>query len=234
MVTVVLERFRNLGKDASRCLEQVCLELQPGITELDVGAMLLEKLYRLNIRAIVLLVGADERVIKFRHPVASTKKIDKYIMIGLCAERFGLIAPTSRFVHFGDVPEDLEKRYSALRKVAAILNLSSRPGKTIGFALKEAMNAYAENGFPNEWQKHYQGGVCGYAVREVATGPGGTFTFQTNQILGWNPTITGTKLEDSFIIKENGLENVTLTSSWPSREEKVDQGTLVLPAILIR
>lgn len=229
-----LERFRSLGKDASECLEQVCRELRPGMTELDIGAVLLEKLYRLNIRAIVLLVGSDDRVIKFRHPVASTRKVEKYVMIGLCAERYGLIAPTSRFVHFGSLPDDLEKRYIALRKVAAVLNLSSRPGKTIGFALQEAMNAYAENGFPNEWQKHYQGGVCGYAVREVAGSPGGDFTFQSNQILGWNPTITGTKLEDTFIIKEDGLENITLTSSWPSREENVGQRSILLPDILIR
>jgi Xaa-Pro dipeptidase len=229
-----LERYRDLGRDAAACLEQVCRELRPGMTELEIGAGLLEKLYKLNIRAIVLLVGTDERVMKFRHPVASTRKLEKYAMIGLCAERFGLIAATSRFAHFGNLPEDLQNRYDALRKVAAVLNLSSRPGKTIGFALQAAMSAYEEYGYPNEWQKHYQGGVCGYAVREAAAGPGGEFTFRLNQVLGWNPTITGTKLEDSFIIKEDGLENITMTSSWPAREEKVDQGSLVLPDILIR
>jgi Xaa-Pro dipeptidase len=229
-----LQRFRDLGKDASKCLEQVCRELSPGMTELDIGASLLEKLYKVNTRAIVLLVGADERVMKFRHPVATDRKLHKYVMIGLCAERFGLIVPTSRFVHFGDPPEVLKERYDALRKVAAVLNLSSRPGKTIGFALQEAMKAYERYGYPNEWQKHYQGGVCGYAVREAAAAPGGQFTFQLNQVLGWNPTITGTKIEDGFIIAEDGLENITLTASWPSREEKVDQGSLLLPDILIR
>jgi Xaa-Pro dipeptidase len=229
-----LDRFRSLGRDAARCVEQVCRELRPGMTELEIGASLLQKLYELNIRAIVLLVGADERVVKFRHPVASERRVEKYVMIGLCAERFGLIAPTSRFVHFGDPPDDLKNRYEALRKVAAVLNLSSKPGTTIGSALQEVMDAYQRYGYPNEWQRHYQGGVCGYAVREAAAGPGGQFTFQLNQVLGWNPTITGTKIEDSFIIRKDGLENITLTPSWPCREETVDGGSLVLPDILIR
>ena len=140
--------------------------------------------------------------------------------------------PTTRLVHFGPVPQDLARRYSALRTVAAILNLSSRPGTTIGCALAAAVTGYEEVGFAGEWQSHYQGGVCGYAPREVNASPGGTFRFEVNQVLGWNPTITGTKIEDAFVIAKDGLRNITLTPSWPSTEAKVPQGAITLPDIL--
>ena len=155
-------------------------------------------------------------------------------MIGLCAERAGLIVPTSRFVHFGALPEELRRKYQALVQVAAVLNLSSRPGRSVGQAMQRAVEAYAENGFPGEWQKHYQGGVCGYATREVAAHPGNPFQFQVNQVLGWNPTITGTKLEDAFLIGEEGVENLTLTASWPKVSVSLPEGTIDLPEILIR
>ena len=227
-----VDRFESLGKDTSVCMEQTCREIAPGMSELEVAARLLQKLYPLNIRAAVLLVGADERVLKYRHPVATAKKIEKYAMIIVCAERGGLIVPTTRLVHFGPLPPDLKRRYSALRKVAAVLNLSSRPGTTIGSALAAAVKGYEEAGFAGEWKNHYQGGVCGYAAREVNASPGGTFSFAVNQVLGWNPTITGTKIEDAFVIGKDELRNITLTPSWPSSEEKVAEGAITLPDIL--
>jgi hypothetical protein len=121
-----------------------------------------------------------------------------------------------------------------VRQVAATLNLCSRPGSTIGFAFQEAVKAYADNGFVDEWKRHYQGGVCGYLAREVGASPGGAFAFQVNQVLGWNPTITGTKIEDAYVIREQGLDNITLTSTWPCRRETVALGSLVLPDILVR
>lgn len=226
-------RFREIGKDAAACVEETARRVGKGMTESEIGANLLGKTYARGLRAHVLLVGNDERVYKYRHPVPTPKKLQNYVMIVLCAERYGLIAAVTRLVHLGPVPQDLTDRYSAVKNVAATINLASVPGSTMGNAIDKAIASYAENGFPEEWQKHYQGGVCGYAPREVGGGPGSGFVFKANQALAWNPTITGTKIEDTYIIGNDGLENITATASWPSSSVRVPEGELTLPEILV-
>jgi Xaa-Pro dipeptidase len=229
-----LERYRRLGADAARCLEETCHELKPGMEERKIAAGLAGRLLAEGIRFPVLLVGTDERVHAYRHPVPTDKKLKRYVMIGLCAERGGLIVATTRLVHFGNPPDELSAKYQGLRKVAAAVNLSSRPGATVGHAFDQAVKAYAGAGYPDEWKKHYQGGVCGYLPREVSGSPGEPFVLAANQAVAWNPTITGTKLEDTLIIKEDGFENITLTRTWPSSPESVDGGSIVLAGILRR
>ena len=229
-----LARLRKLGADAAGRLEETCLELKPGMTELEIAAVMASKLLGVGIRFPVLLVGADERVFAYRHPVATGNRLKSYAMIGLCAERGGLIIATTRLVHFGKLPGELSGKYGALRRVAAEVNLSSRPGRTVGEAFNRAVQAYADAGYPGEWEKHYQGGVCGYLPREVSAGPGEAFVLAQNQAIAWNPTITGTKLEDTLIIGDEGFENITLTHSWPSSQQTIKTGSIVLADILQR
>jgi hypothetical protein len=47
------------------------------------------------------LVGSDERIMKYRHPMPTDRTIDKLMMIVLGAEQAGLNVSLTRFVSFG-------------------------------------------------------------------------------------------------------------------------------------
>ena len=49
---------------------------------------------------------------------------------------------------------------------------------------------------------HHQGGVTGYAPREVKVVPGMTMSLRRNMALAWNPSVTGSKSEDTIIIDD--------------------------------
>jgi len=62
-----------------------------------------------NINPHLVLIGSDERIFAYRHPIPKDKKIRKYVMVVVCAERDGLIVDMTRFVHFGLLPRELKK-----------------------------------------------------------------------------------------------------------------------------
>jgi Xaa-Pro dipeptidase len=53
------------------------------------------------------------------------------------------------------------------------------------------------------------------------------------QVFAWNPSITGTKSEDSILINEEGFEVLTSIPGWPMQEVEINGQTVERPAILV-
>ncbi|MGH7176491.1 MAG: M24 family metallopeptidase, partial [Tepidisphaeraceae bacterium] len=116
----------------------------------------------------------------------------------------------------------------------AAINLATAPGATLGEMFGMIQRAYAESGFPNEWNLHHQGGPTGYATREALATPGSPLPVLANQAFAWNPSIAGTKSEDTILCGQSGIEFLTQPSKdWPTVE--VERGGQVLqrPGILV-
>ena len=77
-------------------------------------------------------------------------------------------------------------------------------------------------GYHDEWRNHYQGGPIGYGAREFGPAPlahPNAFTAYPvagHQACAWNPTVQGTKSEDTFLIEEAGNRMITNSAAWPS------------------
>jgi Xaa-Pro aminopeptidase len=164
---------------------------------------------------IVRLVAVDDRVFKYRHPIPTDKKIEKYAMVVLGARKYGLIASVSRLVHFGKLPAELRKKHDAVIKVDAAFISSSKPGESCGNIFNTAQQSYADVGYPNEWKHHHQGGPTGYTPRDYRAIPGGTEKLVVDQAIAWNPSIAGTKSEDTVIISEDDTKIITESPDWP-------------------
>jgi hypothetical protein len=55
---------------------------------------------------------------------------------------------------------------------------------------------------------HHQGGLTGYASREVIATPSSREIIQAGHAFAWNPSITGAKAEETFVLLESGAEVV--------------------------
>jgi Xaa-Pro aminopeptidase len=209
------ERFRYLGHLCAETMTAVAQVMHPGMSEICLAGLLAFEALQRGIQPIVNLIATDDRAYRFRHPLPTEKKLDKYAMLVLCGRRLGLVCSITRLVHFGTLSEDLHHRVSATAQVNATLIAGSRPGRTLSDVLAEAQQSYANVGFPTEWQQHHQGGIAGYEPREILATPTSTEVISTGQALAWNPTIAGTKMEDTILVGVKTNELLTPTPLWP-------------------
>jgi Xaa-Pro aminopeptidase len=226
------ERFRMLGRLCAEAMDRAAQAVRPGQTEYQIASLLAHEAESRGMQAIVNLIAADERAFSFRHPLPTDKKLERYAMLVLCGRRWGLVCSLTRFVHFGRLPDDLRRKAKAVAQVDATFIAATRPGQTLGAIFRQATAAYAEAGFRDEWRLHHQGGPAGYEPREYVATPDSTDIVSVGQAYAWNPSITGTKSEDTIFVGDEGNEVLTAIDGWPTLTVAVDGQEYTRPAIL--
>ena len=227
-----IERFRQLGSDAGAIIGAFARSLEPGEAEVEIARRLSDALAARGIRSVVTLVASDERLPKFRHPVPSARSWERVLMLVTCARRGGLIASLSRIVCAGQVPDELRRRTQAVARVNARLLAATRPGAAGSELYRTAAAAYADEGFAGEEQLHHQGGACGYRTRDWVAHPASGETVQHEQAFAWNPSITGTKAEETCFASADGVEILTTTPEWPQISVRLDGRDYSSPDVL--
>ena len=230
-----IERYRELCSICTNVVEDTCRGICPGDTEHQVLANMVGKIMSKGIEASVALVASDYRIFKYRHPIDTGKKIDKYAMVVLCGRKYGLFANLTRFIHFGVLSEDIKKKFELVRKIDVEFITNTVVGKNISDVFKIAVKEYEEAGYKDEWKLLHQGGPTGYATRDYLATPYYDELVYDNQAFTWNPSITGTKSEDTVLVNKNGFEILTESKKWPTVEVKAKNGVMVKrPDVLIR
>lgn len=228
-----IERYRSLGRDAGQALGEVCRGLQPGLSEREIGRRASQAMSALGADPIVLLVAAGERLARYRHPPPTDHRWkEDGVMVVVCARREGLIVALTRIVWAGPVPEDVRRRTRVAAEVNARLLAATRPGASGRELFAVAARAYEELGYPGEERLHHQGGPCGYLSRDWIAHPASEEAVQAPQAFAWNPSVTGTKVEETWIL-DGGVESITATPGWPSLEIEVDGRICSFPDIAV-
>jgi Xaa-Pro aminopeptidase len=227
-----IEGYRELGRDAGRALGEVARALEPLLSEREIAAKIDAAIAFAGAHAIVTLVAADERIRRFRHPIPTDLRWKNVVMLVVCARRGGLIASLTRFVCNGPVPDELRRRTDAAAHVNAVLYAATRPGVRGGELFDLAARAYADQGFPGEERLHHQGGAAGYRTREWVAHPKSEEIVRARQAFAWNPSITGTKVEETCIAFEDRLEVITASPDWPRIAIDVEELSYALPDVL--
>ena len=153
-------------------------------------------------------------------------------MLVSCARRQGLVTSLSRIVCAGEVPEELKRRMLGSARVNAKLLAATRPGAVGSELYSVAAEAYAGAGFPGEERLHHQGGAAGYRTRDWVAHPASDETVQDRQAFAWNPTITGSKAEETCIASAEGVEVITTTPNWPQIHVRVGGREYLAPDVL--
>ena len=104
----------------------------------------------------------------------------------------------------------------------------------MGDIYAEGQKAYASVGFKDEWRLHHQGGSCGYLPRDVFASPGEPVAALADQAFAWNPSITGTKSEDTILCRQDGPEVMGMSDNWPRINVQWNGKKLARPDILVR
>jgi antitoxin VapB len=206
-----LQRYRRVGADAASAVAEAAGSLEPGMGEHEAAANLAAACRRRELFSPVLLAAADGRIASHRHPIPDGERIERRAMLVVSAERGGLYANVTRIVDFGVPDAEVRQRQGACETILGRMREeATRPGRTLAEAFADCRRFYAEEGFPDEWRLHHQGGMTGYASREIIATPQTRQEMQVGQAFAWNPSITGAKAEETFVLIEAGP--VVLTS----------------------
>jgi Xaa-Pro aminopeptidase len=232
LLPVERARLRALGRDAGEFAGAFCRALRPGGSEDEVARGLRAGLAERGMRAVVTLVAADERIARFRHPLPTAAAWRSAVMVVACVRRHGLVVSLTRIVHAGSVPADLEARTRAAAQVSARIHAATRVGVTGAGIYAAAASAYEAAGHPGEERRHHQGGACGYRIRDWIAHPACAERVQEGQAFAWNPSVTGTKVEDTCLLEGEELEWITASPGWPSLETHVGGRDYPAPAVL--
>lgn len=228
-----IERYRSLGRDAALAVETACRAAAPEDTEHDVAAAVAAEATRRGIVPLVDLVAADDRIGAYRHPLPTAAPIRRTLLVAMTGRRHGLHASLTRMVSFGEPDDDLAVRHAAVTRVDASEILASRPGATLAEVFSVGTARYGAEGFPEEWRHHHQGGLTGYAGREIFATQTTTHRLADGQALAWNPSIRRVKSEDTVLVGEDATEVLTDTGDWPQHRVELDDRALDRPAILV-
>jgi Xaa-Pro aminopeptidase len=229
-----IDRYRAHGKATRELTEAICRAIKPGMDEYEVAAMVHERFEAINARVPVCLIAADDRIETRRHPIPIGRKIEKRVMVVVCADLGGLWTNLTRLVNFEPLDGELKIKHRAVCHVDAAANIATTPGRALSDIFADIVSAYAEQGFGEQWQLHHQGGSTGYNGRDAFANPTCDAVVGVNQAFAWNPSITGTKSEDTMLVTDNGFEWLTCPGDdWPTVEVERDGVTVRRADILV-
>lgn len=233
------ERYVGVARGVAEIVEHAAREVRPGQTERAIAGHVGSDLVAAGYFPTVLLVGADWRVERYRHPLPTMNRVEKYCMIIVCAHRGGLTAALTRSVHIGEPGRELRRRHEAAAHICAAMNCRTQAGARWADVMEAMEEEYRAQGFEGEWRNHHQGGPIGYQDREFLVTPAEVSDWDFGlirplQAVAWNPSVPGAKSEDSLLVTDAGPEIATFGAGWwPMIDIEVEGARLQRPDILI-
>jgi hypothetical protein len=219
-------RYREIGLLAAQAMTEVMSAARPGWTEYELAGAGAEALWARGLHPTLTLVANERRLPLYRHATPTKERLGKRAMLVFCARGYGLYANQTRFVHFaGAAPQPAAQ---ALLEIEAAGLAACRPGTPLSDVYATLDQAYRQHGFADGIRRHHQGGICGYLSREIVATPATTEPLAARMAIAFNPSLPGIKLEDTFLIREDGLENLTFDPAWPAVTHQMRQRALPL------
>ena len=229
-----IEVMTGLARVATDAVEGAVQRWRPGeMVDREIAASVVRHLEIYGADAVCLIVGADERLAHFRHPIMCGDVPEDSVMVVVVARSLGLHVALTRLARRDD-DDKLTALMQQCEVVNAHVNEATRVGATWGDVYSALARGYADVGQPDAWREHFQGGPIGYGQREFELSP------QSQESPWWhepipagcatafNPSLAGgAKIEDTYVVGGDALTCVTSSSRWPRLGDK-NSGTAVL------
>ena len=201
-----VDRYRRVGSDTMAAVDAACAALNPAMTETEAAGAVTAACRAAGLFAPALMVAGARRLPRHRHPIPAGASLGARAMVVVCAERGGLYANLTRFVHFEPPDAELATKLEVCEGILARMREATQPGRTLGDVFEDCRRFYADAGYPDEWRHHHQGGLTGYRSRELIALPGSELLIEPGQAFAWNPSLPGAKAEETFVLTPDGPE----------------------------
>jgi Xaa-Pro aminopeptidase len=212
------ERYRLLGREAAEAMSDTLRRARPDWTEFQLAGAGAEALWRRGIHPALVLAAGERRLPAWRHPTPTGEPLGARAMLVFCARRHGLYANLTRFVSFAGVNSAPLDEQRALMEIEATGLAAIEPGKSLSAVYHALEAAYKHADREAAIREHHQGGITGYRAREVVTGPTTATLLEEGMAFAFNPSFAGVKIEDTFLLGPDGLENLTFDPGWPAAD----------------
>jgi Xaa-Pro dipeptidase len=229
-----IARYHEVGSESGEVMQTVATELQPGESELQIAGRLLKAYKERGFHIHVLLVGADARVARHRHPFPTFNRLDKYALLAMAVSKYGLHVLCSRMVHFGSPPSELVDKHRAVATIHAHMVANCVPGNPFAELHALQRRLFDELGYPDEWNRHFQGGMTGYNLVDASFLTDPKRSAESGQAFGWFITITGVKTEETCVIAGGSAQILSYSPDWPTISIQAGNRMVAIPDILVR
>lgn len=214
-----------LARAATDTVEEAVHSWRPGVTtDYEVAAVVSAGLESVGADAVCLIVGGDDRVRRFRHPLAAGVPVNELLMVVVVARFQGLHVALTR-ISATRADEQLDRDVARCDAVHRSLSAVTHVGATWGEIYTALGNAYRTIDAPDAWREHFQGGPIGYAQREFelaptsSTSPWWSVPVDSGTAVAWNPSLAGgAKIEDTYLVDDEGPVLLTDSGAWPRRD----------------
>ncbi|MGB8196016.1 MAG: hypothetical protein WCF25_03310 [Acidimicrobiales bacterium] len=215
------EDLRHLGIDAALALEAGIASWQPGATsDYEIASVVSHELERCGAKAVCLIVGGDDRLRSFRHPLSIGAVLHEAVMAVVVARRGGLHVAATRVAVTRDDDPILDLTASLEPVLRSVMN-ATRPGHSWGDAVESLARGYEDIGQPGAWREHFQGGPIAFEQREFELAPPNSdspfwdLDCDLNTAVAWNPSLRGgAKIEETYLVGNDGCELITNSGAW--------------------
>jgi hypothetical protein len=226
--------YSDLGRECDEIFSDVVPSFTPDMTELEVQGIMYREMAKRDIEPVLTLAFSEESTLTYRHNLSRNTKLTRRGFVSICARRRGLIISSSRSFMFEEV-EGIREQHRCNCYVDSVAIVSSRPEEKLSDVFEKIKEAYATQEAPGEWRFHHQGGLAGYSPREVVADPYTSVVLKSGNSLAWNPTIRGTKSEDTVVLLagQNRIVSYPQSSRWPALIFEIGGQTVRRPNIVL-
>ena len=208
--------------------------LEPGMTEDDVAAGLTAAFLRDGLAVDEMMIGFDERIRRYRHPVARGARLERLAFVHPTVNRWGQHVIGTRMVSLGEIDAETAERFAAVSEIEALSVQSTRPGTAHRDVLASQQEAYRRLGYEDAWRDHWQGGQTGFALCEIAHVDRPAESIPERGLYNWFISLPGAKKEETTLATAEGGRILTLTGAWPTRTVVTELGPLEVADLLVR
>lgn len=217
-----IERYKEGGRLVSLAVEEVAASVRPGDAEYEVAGRLMYLMRKSGLEFYSVFCASDERIYKYRHSILSGKTIRERVQMGGNYRYKGLVICCTRYVNLVPVTDELREQYIKNVEIDCAMIHNTIVGKSYQFPFLAGKKAYEDRGYGKEFNKHHQGGPIGYAPRDYRLDFSHDGIIAENQAFCWNPSITGTKSEDTFVATKDGPVFITKPVFFPTIKVEVE------------